>query len=126
MSLIKQNNTKPELFVRKLLFHAGYRFRLHLRNLPGSPDIVLPKYKSVIFVNGCFWHQHKKCRDGHLPKSRKAYWKSKLDRNVERDAESYYLLKKQGWRVLVLWECEIMRRPEKVLGKIQKFLKQRS
>ena len=122
MSRIKQKDTKPEILVRKALFNSGYRYRLHKKGLPGSPDIVLAKYRAVIFVNGCFWHYHKKCRDGHIPKSRREYWKKKLDRNVERDKKVYKNLKENGWRVLIVWECEAKKDIQKSLSKIERFL----
>ena len=106
MAGIKGKNTKPEIKVRSLLHHLGFRFRLHRRDLPGNPDIVLPKYRSVIFVNGCFWHRHT-CRTGHVPKSRQEYWAPKLDRTQARDAENYAALTAQGWHVKVVWECEV-------------------
>ena len=106
MRAIKGKNTNPEIKVRSLLHQLGFRFRLHRRNLPGNPDIVLPKYRSVIFVNGCFWHRHT-CRAGHVPKSRQEYWAPKLDRTQARDAENYAALIAQGWRVKVVWECEV-------------------
>ena len=107
MAAVKSSNTKPEVFVRKLLFSLGYRFRLHPKKLPGKPDIVLPKYKSVIFVNGCFWHQHKGCKDSHYPKSKTDYWIPKLQKNVERDKFNYKNLSSLGYNRLIIWECEL-------------------
>jgi DNA mismatch endonuclease (patch repair protein) len=112
MRRIKSKNMKPELLVRRLVHGLGYRYRLHKKDLPGKPDLVFAKKRQVIFVNGCFWHQHKYCREGRLPNSRHEYWIPKLVRNVERDKENIAKLKRQGWHVLVLWECEI----EKFLG----------
>lgn len=103
---IKSTNTKPELEVRSLLHHLGYRFRLHRRDLPGKPDIVLPKHRAVIFVNGCFWHCHT-CKMGHVPRSRTEYWAPKLRRTQERDVRNYAMLGELGWRVKVVWECEV-------------------
>lgn len=99
---------KPELIVRSLVHRLGYRFRLHAQELPGKPDIVRRPQRQAIFVHGCFWHQHRKtqCLDGRLPKSNTAYWHPKLSRNVQRDEASVAALKKTGWRVLVIWECE--------------------
>jgi len=107
MSSIKSKNTKPEILVRSLLHSMGYRFRIHKKDLPGSPDIYLKKYNAVIFVNGCFWHQHKNCKHGHIPKTNTEYWIEKLERNVERDQKNYKLLNEMGIHWLVIWECEI-------------------
>jgi DNA mismatch endonuclease (patch repair protein) len=108
MSRIKDRDTKPELMVRSLLHSMGYRFRLNRKDLPGKPDIVLPKYKSVIFVHGCFWHQHSECSQGQRqPKSNKDYWNKKLRTTVGRDNKNQILLKELGWKVLVVWECDL-------------------
>ncbi|MFX4263093.1 very short patch repair endonuclease [Pelotomaculum propionicicum] len=107
MSKIRSKNTKPEIKVRSLLHRMGFRFRLHNHNLPGKPDIVLPKYKTIIFVHGCFWHLHDNCRDGTIPKTQQEKWKEKLERNVQRDQEHSTKLKELGWNVIVIWECEI-------------------
>lgn len=122
MSNIRSIDTKPELLVRSLLHQAGYRFRIHRKDLPGKPDIVLPKYKAVVFVHGCFWHLHSGCRDGTVPKTRVDYWKNKLLRNKERDKEHMKTLQKLGWRVLRLWECEVEKETDKVLKKLYNFL----
>lgn len=103
---VKQKNTNPEILVRKALHKLGYRFRLHRKDLPGRPDIVLPKYRSVIMVNGCFWHQHSGCKEGRLPKSNEDYWAPKLARNIQRDAEKEQALVELGWKVHTIWECE--------------------
>jgi len=107
MSKVKGRNTKPEIFVRKLLFSMGYRFRLYDKKLSGKPDIVLPKYKTVIFVHGCFWHSHKNCHRGKLPSSNTDFWQSKLIKNRERDIKNLSALEKQGWNTLVIWTCEV-------------------
>lgn len=107
MSRIKSSNTKPELKVRSLLHRKGYRFRLHRKDLPGKPDIVLQKYKTVIFVHGCYWHRHKGCKYAYNPKSRIGFWQNKFSQNVERDKENYETLKSLGWNVIVVWECEL-------------------
>lgn len=107
MSMIKSKNTKPEQIVRKYLFSLGFRYRKNVRVLPGSPDIVLPKYKTVIFVNGCFWHGHKGCRYFFWPESNADYWHKKISNTMERDAKNTSLLVQSGWRVLVVWECEL-------------------
>lgn len=107
MGRIKTKNTSPEIKVRKLLFSLGYRFRLHRKDLPGKPDIVLPKYKTVVMVNGCFWHQHPMCNESRLPKTRTEFWKNKLLLNVERDKKNYFELEQLGWNVITVWECEL-------------------
>jgi len=106
MSHIRSINSKPEEKVRKYLFKRGLRYRKNVRNLPGCPDIVLSKYKTVIFINGCFWHHHD-CGCFVWPSSNEEYWHNKIERNVERDAENTLLLKQQGWNVLVIWECQL-------------------
>jgi len=107
MSRIRSKNTKPEEIVRKHLFSQGFRYRKNDSKLPGKPDIVLPKYKTVIFVNGCFWHGHTGCRYFVWPKSNPDFWKAKITGNVERDKTNCELLADMGWRVLVIWECEL-------------------
>ena len=107
MSAVKGKDTKPEILVRKWLHAAGYRFRLHVKELPGKPDIVLPKYKTAIFVNGCFWHQHQGCHHANLPKTNKAFWSDKLRKNAERDERNYQELRNLGWDVQIIWECEV-------------------
>ena len=107
MSKIKSKNTKPEKIVRSLLFSMGYRFRLHVKDLPGKPDIVLPKYKTVILVNGCFWHGHENCKDSGIPKTNSDFWYDKISKNKERDKRVSNELEQAGWKVLVVWECQI-------------------
>ncbi|MFM9904436.1 MAG: very short patch repair endonuclease [Pyrinomonadaceae bacterium] len=107
MSKIKSKDTKPELKVRKALHRLGYRFRLHRKDITGRPDIVLPKYKAAIFVNGCFWHRHNGCREASKPKSNSEYWEAKLNKNVERDTRNYILLSERNRNVIVFWECEL-------------------
>ena len=107
MSQIRSKNTKPELLVRKNLFSNGFRYRLHKKNLPGSPDIVLSKYKTVIFVNGCFWHGHEGCKYFKMPSTRADWWNSKITRTKERDAESIKQLRKNGWHAIVIYECQL-------------------
>ena len=121
MSAIKSKNTKPEIAVRKLLHSMGYRFRLHRKDLPGSPDIVLPKYKTVIFVHGCFWHRHENCRYASIPKTRKEFWENKFKTNVKRDKEIQEKIKNIGWKYVVIWECEA-RNIESIEEKIKRFL----
>ena len=106
MSGITSKNTKPELIIRKLLFNSGFRYRLHDRSLKGTPDIVLKKYRAVIFVNGCFWHGHN-CHLFRLPKSRTDFWKKKIQSNNERDTRNRKILTKEGWRVGLVWECAV-------------------
>jgi len=107
MSLIKSKNTKPEIFVRSLLHKMGYRFRLHNKTLPGNPDISLKKYKTVIFVHGCYWHRHK-CRKGRCqPSSNIKMWKRKFNNTVKRDRKNQSQLKALGWNVIIIWECEL-------------------
>lgn len=119
MTRVKSKNTKPEIFLRKLLWHKGFRYRVNYKNLPGSPDIYLPKYKTVIFVNGCFWHMHENCKYSSIPKSNYEFWKNKLERNVERDKKNYAQLESMGIKVTVVWGCEIKRmmKDESVLSK---------
>lgn len=107
MSRIKGKDTNPEEIVRKYLFSQGFRYRKNDKRLPGKPDIVLPKYKTVIFVNGCFWHRHEGCRYFVWPKSNSEFWRKKIERNVERDKEKTAGLVAAGWKVLVIWECEL-------------------
>ena len=106
MSAIKSKNTKPEIAVRKVLHSMGYRFRLHGKDLPGSPDIILPKYKTVIFVHGCFWHRHENCKYATTPKTREEFWNNKFRSNIERDLEIHEKIKNLNWRSVVIWECE--------------------
>ena len=126
MSRIRGRNTKPELAVRSLLHRLGYRFRLHVRDLPGRPDIVLPRYGLVVLVHGCFWHRHSGCRFCYVPKTRVDFWRKKFEGNIRRDREVQLSLKKIGWRVMVVWECEVKdvrrlnRRLSSRLSRIQK------
>ncbi len=107
MSRIRSKDTKPELLVRKFLFSKGFRFKLHDKSLPGKPDIVLPKYKTVIFVHGCFWHGHKGCKYFVVPKTRTKWWLNKITTNKQHDTKNKRLLKKAGWKVITLWECSL-------------------
>lgn len=107
MSQIRSKNTKPEEIVRKYLFSKGFRYRKNDKRYPGRPDIILPKYKTAIFVNGCFWHMHDGCPKFILPKSNIEYWKPKLERNKRHDIENKIALEKQGWKVIVVWECDL-------------------
>ena len=113
ISHIKSKNTSIELKVRKYLFNKGFRYRINLKSLPGKPDIVLRKYKTVIFVNGCFWHQHNNCKFAKIPKSNSLFWEKKFMKNIQNDEKNKENLKKLGWKVLVIWECEIKNNFEK-------------
>jgi DNA mismatch endonuclease Vsr len=121
MRRIRSKNTKPEVMLRSLLHKQGYRFRIHPRDLPGKPDIVFPSRRKAIFVHGCFWHQHPGCREGRLPGTRQEYWRPKLDKNAVRDASSILALRKLGWDVAVVWECEL-ESATTVPRKVQDFL----
>lgn len=118
MSRIRSRDTKPEILVRKFLFSKGFRFRVNDKRLPGKPDIVLPKYKTVIFVHGCFWHGHKGCKYFVIPKTRTKWWVDKIEGNKERDRRKKRLLKKLGWKVIEVWECALKRSPERILIEI--------
>ena len=107
MSRIRSTNTKPELLVRKFLFAHGYRYRLHDKKLPGKPDIVLPKHRTVIFVHGCFWHGHQHCRYYVIPKTRTDWWLDKINRNIANDDKVITALQKDGWKIITLWECDL-------------------
>lgn len=125
MSKIGGKNTKPEILVRKFLFSKGFRYRINVKTLPGKPDIVLPKYKTVIFVNGCFWHGHN-CKRGKLPSSNTDFWKEKISNNKSRDDKNFDLLAKLGWKVIIIWQCEISKIDDKIktLNKLIKDIKQ--
>ena len=109
MSRIRSKNTKPEELVRKFLFSQGFRYRKNDARLPGKPDIVLPKYKTVIFVNGCFWHGHEGCRYFVWPKNNAEFWEEKITGNIQRDKHNHQILANQGWRVIEIWECQLKR-----------------
>jgi len=118
MSKIKGKNTKPEKLLRSALFKLGYRFRIHQKNLPGKPDIVLTKYKTAIFVHGCFWHYHKDCKEGRIPSTNTKFWQNKLSKNIERDLKNIQNIETLGWKVAVVWECEIEKEIENALTKL--------
>lgn len=120
MSRIKGKDTKPEMLVRKFLFAQGFRYRLHVKNLPGKPDIVLPKYKTVIFIHGCFWHGHKGCKYFVVPKTRTEWWVNKIERNKQNDKVSIKDLTKAQWNVITIWECEL--KPAKALSTLSNLL----
>lgn len=122
MASVRQKGTGPELIVRSLLHRMGFRFRLQRKDLPGTPDIVLPKYRAALFVHGCFWHQHPKCIKSKRPSSNTQYWEKKLDDNIKRDRIKIEQLKRIGWRTLVIWECET--KDQNLLSKkLNRFLK---
>jgi DNA mismatch endonuclease (patch repair protein) len=122
MSRIRGSNTKPEIAVRSLLHRLGYRFRLHRRDLPGTPDIVLPGRETVVFVHGCFWHGHA-CKRTKMPKSRVDYWGEKIDANRRRDVRKRKNLKRLGWKVVVVWECEL-KRPDRLAEKLRRAIEE--
>jgi len=107
MSRIRSKHTKPEVLVRKILFSKGFRYKIHDKALPGKPDLVFPKYKTVVFIHGCFWHAHSGCKYFVIPKSNQSYWTPKIEKNAVRDATNEALLEEKGWNVIVIWECEL-------------------
>ena len=121
MSRVGSKNTKPERIVRSILHNAGYRYRLHRRDLPGSPDVVLPKHKRVIYVHGCFWHGHKGCPRSKRPNSNVDFWEKKLDGNIQRDRINLRRISEMGWSALIIWSCEIRNR-EELLDKLLHFM----
>jgi DNA mismatch endonuclease (patch repair protein) len=124
MSRIRSKNTKPELTVRRFLFSKGFRFRIHVKELPGKPDIVLPKYRLIIFVQGCFWHNHQNCSRAVLPKSNQDYWRPKLERNISKDLTVKETLEKDGWTIYYIWECSLKTKvADKTLEELVRTLK---
>ena len=123
MSRVRNKDTKPELAVRRLVHRMGFRYRLHLRTLPGKPDLVFPRRKRAIFVHGCFWHRHAGCSLARMPKSRLEFWKLKLEANRKRDSRNRRLLRKEGWRLLVVWECQLADEAT-VKNRIMRFLEE--
>lgn len=123
MSRIKGKDTKPEMLVRKFLHAQGFRYKLHVKTLPGKPDIVLPKYKTVIFIHGCFWHGHERCKYYVIPKTRTEWWLNKINSNTANDKRAGKALKKEGWEIITLWECQLKPKTlEKTLSKLLKNL----
>lgn len=120
MSRVKSKNTGPEMIVRSRLHKLGYRFVLNRKNLPGSPDVVLPKYKCAIFVHGCFWHQHPKCKKAAIPKDNRDFWSRKLAENKARDKRNIKLLRREGWNVIIIWECNIKKDVNLVIDSLVK------
>jgi len=127
MSKIRGQNTKPEELIRKFLFLKGFRYRIHDKRYPGTPDIVLPKYHTIIFVNGCFWHGHVNCKAAKLPKTNLQTWKKKILDNISRDEKNIAKLKNEGWKVIIIWQCEIKsknnreKRLELLINEIKKY-----
>ena len=118
MNRITGKDTKPELIVRTLLHRAGYRFKVNDKTLPGRPDIVLPKYGTVIFVHGCFWHRHKNCKQASDPKTNRTFWREKFANNQRKDTRAKRQLNARGWRYLTIWECQVIKNPQAVLSRI--------
>ncbi|WP_240937786.1 very short patch repair endonuclease [Faecalicoccus pleomorphus] len=123
MSHIKSKNTSLEILVRKRLFHDGFRYRINVSTLPGKPDIVLPKYHTVIFINGCFWHRHN-CKLATMPKTHTDFWKRKFEQNVKNDLANHKKLRNLGWHVIILWECEIKEDFEQLIKMTENEMKQ--
>ena len=121
MSQIKGKNTKPEMLVRKFLHANGFRYRLHVKDLPGKPDIVLPKYKTLIFVHGCFWHGHKNCRYYVVPKTKTEWWLNKINGNIANDKKAEQALLNEGWKIITLWECDL--KPKQIRNTLSSLLK---
>jgi DNA mismatch endonuclease, patch repair protein len=118
MGKIRHKNTKPEILLRKGLYKIGKRYRIHTSSLPGRPDVVFPKKKVAIFVNGCFWHGHENCIDGRTPKTNSLFWEEKFKKNKERDQRNYESLSQMGWQVLIFWECQVERELPQVINEI--------
>ena len=123
MSRIKARDTKPEMLLRSLLHREGFRFRLHAKNLPGKPDIVLPRYKTVIFVHGCFWHRHSECKNATMPSTRREFWEEKFNGNIRRDALNRLVLEEAGWKVFIVWECELKASASQVVEKLSRTIR---
>ena len=123
MSRVRSENTKPEKLLRSMLHRAGFRFRINVRDLPGKPDIVLRKYRVVIFVDGCFWHRHDGCKKASMPSTRQSFWKEKFQKTVERDKRQAEQLEKSGWKVIRVWECELENNAEQSVERIARYLR---
>jgi DNA mismatch endonuclease (patch repair protein) len=122
MAAVRSKNTKPEMAVRRLVHGLGYRYRLHAKELPGHPDLAFPSRKKIVFVHGCFWHRHPRCRYATSPKTRVAFWNEKFEKNVARDRRDRRALKKAGWAVMIVWQCEL-KNLERLARRIDDFLK---
>lgn len=125
MSGIRGKDTQPEMKVRRFLHAKGFRYRLHVRTLPGTPDICLPKYQTVIFVQGCFWHRHKGCKLSYMPSSNVEKWRAKFKQNIQRDRKNFRTLTNEGWHVIVLWECGLRNTDPKLLNWLPSIIKKR-
>lgn len=123
MSRIRSKNTKPEIIVRQLLHKSGLRFRLHVKDLPGKPDIVLPKYKTIIFINGCFWHGHEDCKYYIIPKTRTKFWEDKIKYNISRDNNNEMVLRNKGWKVAIIWQCQLKADQQETISELIKLIK---
>jgi DNA mismatch endonuclease, patch repair protein len=121
MRLVTSADTRPEIAVRSLLHRMGFRFRLYRKDLPGTPDVVLPKWRAIVLIHGCFWHRHPRCRKATTPKSRVDFWKNKFDANVKRDRDVRRRLKRLGWRVCIVWQCELSQ-PQKLAARLLRFI----
>lgn len=121
MSRIRSGDTKPEMLVRKFLHANGFRYKLHEKKMPGKPDIVLPKYKTIIFIHGCFWHGHANCKYYVVPKTRTQWWLDKINRNITNDKKAVKALKKEGWRVITIWQCKL--KPAKLSKTLSSLLR---
>jgi len=121
MARVKGKNTKPEILVRSMVHRMGFRFRLHRKDLPGKPDIVLPRHQKIIFINGCFWHGHKNCPRSKRPETNIDFWEAKIDGNIKRDARIRRQFRKDGWKVLTVWECET-RKADVLYRRLKRFL----
>jgi DNA mismatch endonuclease (patch repair protein) len=124
MSRIRGKHTGPEMVLRQMLHKRGFRYRIHDSKLRGKPDIILPKYRTVIFVHGCFWHRHKNCRDATVPKTRTRFWLDKLNGNVVRDIRNRRALQRQGWSTLTVWECQL-KKPVPIVDRVERRLRHR-
>ena len=122
MSRIRSKDTKPELILRSLLHRSGLRYSIHRRDLPGVPDLILTKYRSVVFVHGCFWHQHQGCIEASKPKTQSDYWRKKLEANCARDIRNQALLRERGWKVIIVWECDLLKNPMGTANYIRNLL----
>lgn len=125
MAKIRSENTKPERILRSTLHRQGYRFRIHKKDLPGKPDIALPKHRTLIFVHGCFWHYHEHCREGRIPSTNSKFWQEKLCKNVEKDKRNVKACEELGWKVLVVWECEVEKKLEDTIRKVKEKLSEK-
>ncbi|MGI8992555.1 MAG: very short patch repair endonuclease [Bryobacteraceae bacterium] len=121
MSRVRSKDTKPEMIVRRLVHRMGYRYRLHARDLPGNPDLVFPGRGKIIFVHGCFWHRHSACKNTRWPKSRLGFWKPKLEQNRRRDGINQRALRRLGWKLLIVWECQL-KNPAQTAERLERFL----